>query len=84
MMFVSNSDSKLSKLIQVIFAISAVVGLVVQLLSILALTKSRIGKLVRKNVINAMYDTFDESIDEAAIRAPQWMAKLEKLGNLDQ
>ena len=82
MLFVNNnSDSKLTKVIMVVFTISAVIGLFVQILSLLALTKSRIGKLVRKNVINAMYDTFDESIDEAASRMPAWM---QKLGKLDQ
>lgn len=80
MMLINNSDnSKVSKIITVIFAISAAIGLFVQVLSLLAMTKSKIGKLVRKNVINAMYDTFDESIDEASKRVPGWMEKLNSL-----
>ena len=79
MFIISDNNSKVSKLIAVVFAISAVIGLFVQVLSLLALTKSRIGKLVRKNVINAMYDTFDESIDEAASRMPAWMKKLNSI-----
>jgi len=80
-MFVINSDSnsKLTKAIAIIFTISAAIGLVCQVASLLALTKSRIGKLVRKNVISTMYDTFDESIDEASKRMPGWMAKLNSL-----
>lgn len=81
MLFVNNSDSKLSKLVQVVFALSAIIGLFVQVLSLLAMTKSKIGKLVRKNMINAMYDMVDESIDQAASRMPAWM---QKLGNLEQ
>ena len=82
-MFVINSDSnsKLTKIVAIVFTISAVVGLFVQVLSLLAMTKSKIGKLVRKNVINAMYDTVDESIDEASKRMPGWM---QKLGSVDQ
>lgn len=81
MMLINNSDnSKVSKILMVVFTMSAIIGLFVQVLSLLAMTKSKIGKLVRKNVINAMYDTFDESIDEAATRAPGWMEKLNKLG----
>lgn len=80
MLFITNSDnSKVSKILMVVFTISAIIGLFVQVLSLLALTKSKIGKSVRKNVINAMYDTFDESIDEAATRMPAWMEKLKSL-----
>ena len=80
MLFVNSDNSKLSKLITAIFAVSASIGLFIQVVSLLAMTKSRIGKKIRRNVINAMYDMADESIDEAAARAPQWVAKLEKLG----
>ena len=85
-MFVINSESnsKLAKVIAIVFALSAIIGLFVQVVSLLAMTKSKIGKRIRKGVIGTLYDCMDESIDEAAIRAPQWMAKLEKLGNLDQ
>ena len=81
MLFVNNnSDSKLAKIVSIIFVISAIIGLFCQVMSLLALTKSRIGKKIRKNVIGVMYDVFDESIDEAATRAPRWMEKLNKLG----
>ena len=80
MLLVSNSESKLSKLIQVIFVISAGIGLITQVMSLLALTRTKLGKRVRHNVIGAMYDVMDESIDEASARAPQWMQKLSKLG----
>ena len=81
-MFVINSESnsKLAKIVSIIFVLSAAVGLFCQIMSILALTKSKLGKLVRKNMINAMYDTVDESIDQAASRMPAWMDKLAKLG----
>lgn len=80
-MFVINSDSnsKITKIVAVIFAISAGIGLFVQLLSLLAMTKSRIGKKIRKNVIGIMYDAFDESIDEASKRVPGWMEKLNSI-----
>lgn len=85
MLFVNNSDSKLSKLIQVIFAVSAVIGLAVQIMSLLAFTKTKLGKLVRKNLIGTMYDMVDESIDEAASRMPAWMKKAESIsGSINQ
>lgn len=85
-MFVINSESnsKLSKLIAIVFALSAIIGLFCQIMSILALTKSRLGKRVRKNVIDAMYDCVDESFDEAASRMPGWMKKIESIGSIDQ
>ena len=86
-MFVINSDSnsKITKLVAIVFALSAVVGLVVQLLSILALTRTKLGKLVRHNVIGTMYDVVDESIDEAASRMPVWTKKIEsQMDSIDQ
>ena len=85
-MFVINSDnSKVSKLIAVVFVIGAVIGLAVQIMSILAFTKTKLGKLVRKNLIGTMYDMVDESIDEAASRMPAWMKKAESIsGSIDQ
>lgn len=79
MLINSDSNSKLTKIVSIVFAVSAIIGLFIQIASLLAMTRTKIGKLVRKNVINAMYDTFDESIDEAATRAPGWMEKLSKL-----
>lgn len=81
MFVINDSDSKLAKIVSIIFVISATAGLFCQIMSILALTKSKLGKLVRKNMINAMYDMVDESIDQAASRMPAWM---QKLGNLEQ
>lgn len=81
MLFITNSDnSKVSKILMVVFTISAIIGLFVQVLSLLALTKSKIGKSVRMNVIGTMYDVVDESIDEASKRMPGWMEKAKKLG----
>lgn len=80
-MFVINSDnSKVGKIIAIVFAISALLGLICQVASLLMFTKTKLGKKIRHNVIGTMYDMFDESIDEAATRAPQWMEKLSKLG----
>lgn len=84
MFVINDNNSKIGKVIAIVFAISAIIGLACQIMSFLAMTKSRIGKKIRHNVIGAMYDVVDESIDEAAIRTPQWMTKLEKLGNLEQ
>ena len=81
MLFVNNnSDSKLTKIVSIIFVISAIIGLFCQIMSILALTRTKLGKLVRHNVIGIMYDAFDESIDEASKRMPEWEEKLNKLG----
>lgn len=77
MFIVSDSNSKVGKVIQVIFAISVGIGLITQLLSILALTRTKLGKLVRRNIIGTMYDLVDESIDEASTRMPAWMKKIE-------
>lgn len=77
MFIVNNSESKLGKVLMVVFAISAIIGLFCQVASLLAFTKSRIGKHIRKGLIGATYDLFDESIDEAAERAPRWMKKIE-------
>lgn len=80
MMLINISDnSKVSKAIAIISMIAVGIGLLVQLLSLLAMTKSKLGKHIRRNVINAMYDTFDESIDEACTRMPKWMSKLNSL-----
>lgn len=80
MFVINNSESKINKVLMVVFAISAIIGLFVQVLSLLALTKSKIGKSVRMNVIGTMYDVVDESIDEASKRMPGWMEKAKKLG----
>ena len=79
MLFVNNSESKISKFIAMIFAISALIGLTCQVTSFLALTKTKLGKKIRHNVISTMSDTCDEFIDEAVIRAPRWMEKLSKI-----
>ena len=80
MLFVNNSDnSKVSKLIAIVFAISAIIGLVCQIVSLLALTKSKIGKHIRQSLIGTMCDMFDETIDEASKRVPGLMEKLSKL-----
>ena len=77
-MFVINSESnsKLAKVIAIVFALSAIIGLFVQVVSLLAMTKSKIGKRIRKGVIGTLYDCMDESIDEASKRMPGWMQKL--------
>lgn len=78
-MFVINSDSnsKITKAIAIIFALSAIIGLFCQIMSLLAFTKTKLGKLVRRNIIGTMYDLVDESIDEASTRMPAWMKKIE-------
>ena len=86
-MFVINSDSnsKITKIVAIVFALSAIVGLFVQVMSLLAFTKTKLGKLVRKNLIGTMYDMVDESFDEAASRMPAWMKKAESIsGSIDQ
>lgn len=80
MFIINNSESKINKILMAVFTISAIIGLFVQVLSLLALTKSKIGKSVRMNVIGTMYDVVDESIDEASKRMPGWMEKAKKLG----
>lgn len=78
-MFIINSDSnsKITKIVAIVFALSAIVGLFVQVMSLLAFTKTKLGKLVRRNIIGTMYDLVDESIDEASTRMPAWMKKIE-------
>lgn len=86
-MFVINSDSnsKLTKIVSIIFALSAAIGLVYQIMSLLALTKTKIGKKIRGSIIGTMYDYVDESIDEAAVRMPKWMEKIEYISkSIDQ
>lgn len=77
----NNSESKLNKIITVIFALSAAIGLVCQIMSLLALTKTKLGKLVRKNLIGTMYDCMDESIDQAATRMPGMIKKMESISD---
>lgn len=72
---------KLSKTVSILVAIALIVNLAVQLLSILALTRTKLGKLVRHNVIGIMYDAFDESIDEASKRMPGMMKKIESISD---
>ena len=85
MFIISDNNSKIGKAIQVIFAISAVIGLTCQVMSLLAFTKTKLGKLVRKNLIGTMYDLVDESIDEAATRMPSWTKKIEsQMDSIDQ
>lgn len=79
MFVINNSESKINKILMVVFTISAIIGLVCQIMNILALTKTKLGKLVRKNLIGSVYDFMDESIDEACTRMPKWMSKLNSL-----
>ena len=86
-MFVINSDSnsKITKAIAIIFALSAIIGLFCQIMSLLAFTKTKLGKLVRRNIIGTMYDLVDESIDEASTRMPAWTKKIEsQMDSIDQ
>ena len=86
-MFIINSDSnsKITKIVAIVFALSAIVGLFVQVMSLLAFTKTKLGKLVRRNIIGTMYDLVDESIDEASTRMPAWMKKIEsQMDSIDQ
>lgn len=80
-MMLNNSDSKLTKVVTIIFAISAVIGLACQIMNILALTRTKLGKLLRKNLISTMYDCMDESIDQAAIRMPGMIKKMESISD---
>ena len=72
---------KLNKIASALICISMIVGLFIQIMSILALTKSRIGKVIRKNLIGTMYDYMDESIDQAASRMPGFMKKIESISD---
>ena len=67
---------KLSKTVNILVAIALIVNLAVQLLSILSLTKTRIGKKIRSSIIGSMYDYMEESVDQAASRMPEWEEKL--------
>lgn len=80
-MMLNNSDSKLTKVVTIIFAISTVIGLACQIMNILALTRTKLGKLLRKNLIGTMYDCMDESIDQAASRMPAWLEKIESISD---
>ena len=72
---------KLSKTVSILVAIALIVNLAVQLLSILSLTKTMIGKKIRSSIIGIMYDMFDESIDQAASRMPGMMKKIESISD---
>ena len=76
---------KLSKIANALIRISMIVGLFIQIMSILALTKSRVGKVIRSSIIGTMYDYMDESIDQAASRMPGMMKKIESISDsIDQ
>ena len=76
---------KLNKIASALICISMIVGLFIQIMSILALTKSRIGKAICKNLIGTMYDYMYESIDQAASRMPGFMKKIESISDsIDQ
>ena len=77
MFVINDNNSKIGKVIAIVFAISAIIGLACQIMSLLAFTKTKLGKLVRRNIIGTMYDLVDESIDEASTRMPAWMKKIE-------
>lgn len=72
---------KLSKTVNILVAIALIVNLAVQLLSILSLTKTRIGKKIRSSIIGSMYDYMEESVDQAASRMPGMMKKIESISD---
>ena len=75
----NNSETKLNKIITAIFAISALISLVFQVIGILSFTKTKLGKRIRKGVVSSVYDYMDESVDQACERMPQWMSKIESI-----
>ena len=85
MMLVNNSDSKISKVITAIFTLSAIIGLLVQVIGLLSFTRTAVGKRIRRGVIGSMYDYMDESIEQASTRMPAWFKKIESIsGSIDQ
>ena len=85
MFIISDNNSKIGKVIAIVFAISAIIGLACQIMSFLAMTRTKLGKKIRHGVIGTMYDVVDESLDEAASRIPVWTKKIEsQMDSIDQ
>lgn len=75
-MMLNNSESKVNKIITVIFAMSAAIGLVCQVIGILSFTKTRIGKKIRKGILKGSCAYMDDAIDVVQTRMPEWEEKL--------
>lgn len=67
---------KLSKIMNVLIVIFICFNLAVQLIAILSLTKSKLGRKIRKGILKGSCAYMDDAIDVVQTRMPEWEEKL--------
>ena len=76
-----NDHSAFATFVKVMIVIMTIVSLGTQLMGILAFTKTRIGRHIRRNTMDVMLDFAEDSIDVTAERLPTIYKKMEAAGN---
>lgn len=72
---------KLSKIMNVIVCITLAINLVIQLLAMISLTKSSIGKKIRRAILKGSCNYMDDSIDVVQEKMPDFMKKIESISD---
>ena len=75
---------KLNKIANALICIALIINLVIQLTAMISLTKSRIGKKIRRAILKGSCEYMGDAIDITQAKMPEWEEKLSKLGNLEQ
>lgn len=81
--FNSNSDdhSAFTTFAKVVMVLTTVISCITTLMSLLAFTKTRIGRHIRRNTMDVVMDFAEDSIDVTAERLPAIYKKMEAAGN---
>lgn len=67
---------KLSKTLSIIVAISMIINLMIQLLAMISLTKTKLGQKIRGAILRGSCTYMDDAIDITKAKMPEWEEKL--------
>lgn len=67
---------KLSKIMSVIVCITLIINLFIQLIAAISLTKSKLGKKIRRAILKGSCNYMDDAIDITQAKMPEWEEKL--------
>lgn len=69
-------NMKLSKAMNVLIVIFICINLVIQLIALISLTKTKIGKTIRRAILKGSCTYMDDAIDITQAKMPEWEEKL--------
>ena len=76
---------KLNKFVSILICVALAFNLVIQLVALISLTKTKLGKLIRKSILKGSCMYMDDSIDVVQEKMPEWEKKLETIsGSIEQ